>query len=374
MYLSFSAERIRHVLILLSMCCYLLLLGWSTTPPAIVDTTNLSDHRCYNSLAVPGVKLKDHTLFQYEDYYYIASINVPLPENDYTKEKNFLYARTTDFCTWELLGTILEPGQPGDPDEFRIWAPHVFHENGTYYMFYTGVNRNIAQTTMLATSTNPADPTSWQRHGAVFRPTHSDTTYPGPNEWSDNRDPMILAHNGRYFMYYTARHHDRGVVALAVAEDLHGPWTDIGAILRAAPGNWPESPYVIHQHDTFYLYYNGSGSDSGQRWHAATTPYGPWRPAVREPVGWAYDFYNDDQTWLASYLLGNGREIQVSPIAWNTNNQPATPRIVQVARLYMPVAIRTPTPAPQPNAPRFCKLKPICTLTTPWLPRFAAAE
>lgn len=322
--------------------CVGLLLGGEVVVaqmPYPAEVAQSSNERCYDGLSVPGVKLKDHTLFYYDGYYYVASINVPLPEADDTKEQDFIYARTADFCSWDVLGTILGIGDPGDPDEFRIWAPYVFHEGDTYYMFYTGVNRNIAQSTMLATSTNPADLQSWVRHGEVFRPDHHDTVYGGAERWSDNRDPMVLKYNNRYYMYYTSSQEGGGIVGLAVANDLMGPWQDLGAILEGAPGNWPESPFVVAHNDYFYLYYNGSGSDSGQRWHYSFSPFGPWREAVREPIGWAYDFYYEGDEWLASYLVGNGREIQVSPVEWDTSVRPAIPQVTTVSQVYIPLLL-----------------------------------
>ncbi len=138
----------------------------AASEPSVFPSDTETD-ACFNPLKLEHTRLKDHTLFFYDNFYYIASIHLPRSEGQF-KDRHFVYARTRDFCTWEDLGIILEPGPKGAPDEGGIWAPYVIREGDTFFMFYTGFNRNVAQSIMLATSTNPADPKSWMRRGLVF--------------------------------------------------------------------------------------------------------------------------------------------------------------------------------------------------------------
>lgn len=312
-----------------------LLLGATPAPPARVAPAA----PCATPLSIPGVRLKDHSLFAFDGFFYLVAIRIDLPNTDGRGELSFAYARTHDFCAWEELAAPLRHGDPGDPDEAYIWAPHVIAVGDTFYMYYTGVNRQIAQTIMLATSTNPADPQSWQKQGAVFRPHHPDAVYPGPQAWSDCRDPMVLAHQGRYYLYYTGANRAGPIVGLAVADAPAGPWYDLGAVYAAAePGRLPESPYVVEQAGLFYLFYNASGPGaSGTRWRWSTSPFGPWQPAVDQPRGWAYDFFRADQGWLATYLLGNGEAIAIAPIRWRGAGLHAWPQIGE--RIYLPIGL-----------------------------------
>ncbi|NJK78822.1 MAG: family 43 glycosylhydrolase [Chloroflexaceae bacterium] len=211
---------------------------------------------CRTPFALPAVKLKDHSLFFFDGWYYLVAIRIDLPAVDDRGELTFAYARTRDFCTWEELAAPLRHGAPGDADESYIWAPHVVLVGETFYMYYTGVNRNIAQSIMLATSTNPADPQSWTKQGVVFRPQHPDAVYPGPTHWADCRDPMVLAYNGRYYLYYTGVNRHGPIIGVAVADAPAGPWRDLGAVYQSAAGAVPESPYVIEQAGVYYLFYN----------------------------------------------------------------------------------------------------------------------
>ena len=111
--------------------------------------------------------LKDHSIFWYAPYYYIVSNLIP-------GENRFAYARSKDLCSWEVLPPILNARIRGSWEESSIWAPFVLEEDGVFYMYYTGVNFNFTQSIMLATSTNPADPASWQSQGMIFQPSHGE--------------------------------------------------------------------------------------------------------------------------------------------------------------------------------------------------------
>ncbi|MBX0329941.1 hypothetical protein K2Z83_19940 [Oscillochloris sp. ZM17-4] len=306
------------------------------SPPPLAP----AELRCHTPFTLPQVKLKDHSLFAFDGWYYLVSISIDLPAPDDRSELQFAYARTQDFCAWEALASPLRHGAPGDADEAYVWAPHVISVGGTYYMYYTGVNHQIAQSIMLATSTNPADPQSWQKQGVILRPDHPGAVYPGPAQWSDCRDPMVLAYGGRYYLYYTGADTSGPIVGVAVADGPAGPWSDLGAAyIPPAAERVPESPYVVDQDGVFYLFYNATGpTDNGARWRWAVSPLGPWQPGARVGVGWAHDFYHDQAGWLVSYLTGNGAAISVDQLRWRRPGPLAMPQVG--AQLYAPLVIR----------------------------------
>ena len=136
--------------------------------------------------------LKDHHIFWYDGFYYLISIYLS-PENQ------FAYGRSTDLCTWQELASVLPQRISGAWDEAAIWAPFVYEESGVYYLYYTGVTYAVAQSIMLATSTNPADPASWQEQGVIFQPTHPGKVWGGFNTWSDCRDPTMVKVGSIYY-------------------------------------------------------------------------------------------------------------------------------------------------------------------------------
>jgi len=169
--------------------------------------------------------LKDHTLFRYDSFYYIASIYLP-------GETQFAYGRSQDLCTWEELPPILDIRTVGTWDEFRIWAPHVIIKDDTYYLYYTGVTNDFTQSIMLATSTNPADSLSWQIHGMIFQPDHDQMIWQ-VETWADCRDPMVILIDQTYWLFYTGRDVTGGIIGAATSSTPIGPWTDQGALINA---------------------------------------------------------------------------------------------------------------------------------------------
>jgi beta-xylosidase len=140
--------------------------------------------------------LKDHHVFQHNGYYYIVSIYLP-------GEKQFAYARSLDFCTWEDLGPILTASSSDGWESLAKWAPFVLEEDGVYYMYYTGVTESYTQSIMVATSSNPADPNSWTQKGMIFQPSHDNMIWQA-GRWADCRDPTVIKIDNLYYMLYTS--------------------------------------------------------------------------------------------------------------------------------------------------------------------------
>lgn len=256
--------------------------------------------------------LKDHTLFLYDGYYYLMSTYLPW-------EDRFAYARSLDLCNWEIQQPVLRQRAWGAWDEWRIWSPFVYEEDGTYYLYYTGVTRNFTQSIMLATSTNPADPQSWEPVGMVFQPDHPGMIWRSWR-WGDCRDPMVIKVGDVYHLFYTGRDRYGGIVGFAVADSPQGPWFDWGAMIPPDPVRMPESPAVVRINRRFYLFYNES--NVGEVLRVSRGPAGPWSAAHPFPLGWAHEFWQDRSGgWYASYLTDH--TITIAPLAWTDSRRAA---------------------------------------------------
>jgi hypothetical protein len=283
-----------------------------------------------------GFGLKDHTLFWYGGLYYIASIYL----GQDGIEDRFAYAASPDLCQWNDLGGILMQRPFGDWDEYRIWAPYVFEEGGVYYMFYTGVTHAFAQSIMLATSLNPASPSSWERQGVAFQPTHSKSVWGGFDTWSDCRDPTVVKIENSYYMYYTGRDTDGGIVGLATASSLLGPWTDWGAVVTTSV-SMPESPTMAVHDKLYYLFYNDAGeAGSGEVYHFGPTPAGPWSEAYAFRPGWAHEVWmGQDGMFYTSYLTDY--TITIRRLTWDEFYEPPRPFIGEaVFHVLVPLVLR----------------------------------
>jgi len=141
--------------------------------------------------------LKDHHIFWYDGYYYLVSTYVPLEDNNLLAQTKFAYARSIDLCAWEDLSPILDSGANGVWD--AIWAPYVLFDDGTYYLYFTGVTNQLTQRISLATSTDPSNPNSWQvQEDVVFKPDHPGMVWED-GMLADCRDPTVIKVENVYY-------------------------------------------------------------------------------------------------------------------------------------------------------------------------------
>jgi len=249
--------------------------------------------------------LKDHSIFIYDGYYYLISIYVPLDTDDpLAQQDRFAYARSTDFCTWEELGFVLwlENRVPGIWEKVSIWAPYVFEEDGTYYLFYTGVTQDVTQSILLSTSSDPSDPSSWQPGVMIFQPDHPDMVW-DDEEWADCRDPMVIKYDDSYYLYYTGLDKDGGIIGVAESPSLMGTWSDKGSITEPDPTTMRESPFVLFRDGINYLFYNLQ---------------------IALPPGWANEFFSGmDGKIYSSYLTDF--TVTISPVSWDYSFPPPHP-------------------------------------------------
>ena len=258
--------------------------------------------------------LKDHTVFWYDGSYYIVSIFLP-------GETEFAYGRSIDMCSWDVLSPVLSKRIAGTWDEKAIWSPFVYQEQGVYYMYFTGVTTQFTQSILLATSTNPADPASWQPHGVVFQPDHTGMNWLN-GQWANCRDPDVIKVGNLYFLYYTGSDISGGIIGMATASSPMGPWTDWGAILSAPSQSMAmfESPAMFVHDMYFYLAFHDTSN--GERYMIGPSPSGPWTKPYTLSPGWAHEIWiGQDGRTYTSYLTNYS--ITISPLTWDTFFDPA---------------------------------------------------
>ncbi|MET0903165.1 MAG: family 43 glycosylhydrolase [Acidimicrobiales bacterium] len=131
--------------------------------------------------------------------------------------------------------------------ETQLWAPHVVHHDGTYWMYVcAGGAEKTEYRIHLATSD---DAWTWTRHPAS----------PVIVDGYEARDPMVQRVGDRWVLYYTATSEPAGghhVVAAAESDDLvhwsgrHIVYTDPMEGTMAGP---TESPFVVERDGRWYL-------------------------------------------------------------------------------------------------------------------------
>ena len=278
--------------------------------------------------------LKDHHVFWYDGYYYLVSIYVPPGTTDPLAQDRFAYARSADLCEWEDLSPILPTRTPGTLDEAAIWAPFVHYEDNTYYLYYTGVTNDFTQSILLATSTDPSNPQSWQEHPMVFQPDHPDMLWES-GQPSDCRDPSIKKIEAVYYLYYTGRDITGSIIGLATATSPTGPWTDWGSVVQPDPATELESPTIAQYDNAYYLFYNRARE--GEYYRIGGSPAGPWGESLPFQPGWAHEIWqNPASEWLTSYLTD--LTVTIAPLSWDSFYSPPHPFIgFSKHRIFIPL-------------------------------------
>lgn len=281
--------------------------------------------------AEPGGYAVDHALIQKDGLHHLFYIRGTAAGNwpEYPL-CNFGHAVSRDLIHWKTEDPVLQCPADGW-DTYQVWAPYVLERNGTYYMFYTGVNRNVSQAICLATST---DLYNWKRsdQNPVIKPGQWGMW--SADVWSDCRDPMVLNDGGRYYCYYTARRNNaetgqpESCIGISSSEDLLH-WKDEGFIrLSESLGTPPESPFVVKRDGRYYLFY--SNYKYGTVYATSDDPVKGWKelPAdVMTMIGGvsASEIYHDNDKWHISYISHQKNCLhffEIRPLQWDKDGRP----------------------------------------------------
>ena len=200
--------------------------------------------------------------------------------------------------------------------ESHIWAPHVIHHNGVYYMYYAaGTPDHAAYRMHLATST---DLSHWTRSAA--NPLFTDGF--------DARDPMVTRVGPQWVMYYTANSTPTGgnhQVAYRTSTDLvHWSGKQV-AFSHPASGTYggpTESPFVVFRGGWWYL---SICCDAGYKDTRVYRSRDPFRFSVNDLAGridaHAAEIVTEPSgaTWVTGAGWGQGG-LHVAPLSFNSTH------------------------------------------------------
>lgn len=234
------------------------------------------------------------------------------------------HATSTDLVNWEIHAPALTT-QEGEFDNYQIWSPAVVEFEGKYWMFYTGVNFNIAQAICLAVSD---DLYNWERVSGNPILTPGAWCPWDASKWSDCRDSMVFKDDdGTFYMYYCSWFVDtdgagKPAVGTAVSHDfLH--WEDRGPIWLPDVSHAAESPYVIKHNGIYYLFYTNAGS----RHTCYATSDDPLKGWTILPEGRniladtccseVFQYQNKWYFSMASYLGAGEQYLEIAELYWH---------------------------------------------------------
>ncbi|ROR96759.1 beta-fructofuranosidase [Salana multivorans] len=183
------------------------------------------------------------------------------------------HATSTDLRTWSELPDALGPGAVGSWDDLATWTGSVLEESGTWYMFYTGVDRRDGGATQRIGVATSDDLVTWTKHPEPVL-TLDERWYQGrvPGwESIDWRDPWVYwsPEHGEHRMLLTARGtagtvDERGVIGRARARTLLD-WEAIPPALAPREFGHMEVPQLVEERGTWYLSYSVYGDQHSHR-------------------------------------------------------------------------------------------------------------
>jgi len=296
-----------------------------------------SDAQAVEYQPLNNYRPKDFALVEKDGTYHIFGIYVCISQSPPcdTTARGLMHLTSTDLATWTEEGYVVPPGSPGAWDSTDIWAPSVVERDGTYYMFYTGVQTNglglPVQKIGVATST---DLYSWTKSGSNpiidcddFAWAYYDTTV----NTGDNaacRDPNVTwdPDEKQWIMVLSARSEadnsptaHAATVGIATSDDLLN-WNEYG---YHSTTNWylVESPHIHKEGSTWYLMWtdNCSGGKC-LKYATSTTAYSGFSARANiGPVG-ANEYASElvevrSQDYFAR--IGNSNlTIAINPVSW----------------------------------------------------------
>jgi hypothetical protein len=148
---------------------------------------------------------------------------------------------------WQPVGIALMADPAYGETEGGLQAPYVFRRNDRFYMFY-GDWVNIC----LAVS----------RDGKTFTRRLNNQGRSGlfaEKPGTSTRDPMVMAHQGRYYLYYTAVPEGKGAIYCRISADLISWGNSVVVSSGGSAGDGPsdaECPFVFYRtsESAFYLF------------------------------------------------------------------------------------------------------------------------
>ncbi|MGC8890840.1 MAG: hypothetical protein ACP5PC_09170 [bacterium] len=181
-------------------------------------------------------------------------------------------AKSEDLIHWERIGLILDIEERGSWGSGSISGPYIYHEDGTFYLFYVGFPKigyeNGPGAVGLATS---KDLVNWIKHPS--NPILKNVPG-GPWERGGLYKPCVIKVDDLYYLFYNAKDreespwHER--IGLAFSKDfLYWEKYKGNPVLDNGPeGTWDSitvgDPYIVKFDDTWYMFYYGFDGKKAQ--------------------------------------------------------------------------------------------------------------
>lgn len=218
-------------------------------------------------------QIGDPTIIRVGDEYHLFAEMAPLEVEPGARGVRVVgHAVSRDLFAWEELPPAIECGPPGSFDAHNIYHMDVLVHEGTWYVFYTGLDvGGPGEQQSIGLATSP-DGITWRKHpgNPILRadPRWYEPAIPREATYQEKdfgrlwfRDPCVVRDpaSGRWQMIVVARdaarHPDvRGCLARATSDDLLR-WELHGPIFSTGRFHTIETPSLFERDGRWYLIY-----------------------------------------------------------------------------------------------------------------------
>ncbi|MCP4633711.1 MAG: T9SS type A sorting domain-containing protein [candidate division Zixibacteria bacterium] len=246
-------------------------LAYSTDPELMIWTDYESNPILSPEPGVENYVFSPHIFKDGATYYLFYDVSLTVDG----RQRNAYATASAPTGPWTKGQIIIDRGEPGEWDHYRVSEPFVFKDGDTYFLYYmgdhvcSGCNEQIglATTTAALFPLGPEVGGLWTKHGLVL--PHD----PDPLGWDSGltADPSIIKVGDTFYMRYTGSYaNEHWQLGTAWATNPYGHWNrPFGPdIILGPPGSWDDDRLVrgaIHYHNgRYYSPYTGNGGSGYQ--------------------------------------------------------------------------------------------------------------
>ncbi len=290
-----------------------------TTDPALLSWTDYESNPVLAPITGENFVFSPH-LFKDGSTYYLF-YDVALSSDS---RQRIAYATApAPTGPWTRGQIVLEMGEPGEWDDYRVAEPFIVKEGDTYYLYHMGNYNSLGDIEQIGVSTTtaalfPLGPEAgglWTKLGVALSPN------PDPGEWDGGlvSNPSVIRFGSVYFMRYSGSIDNVGWRAgLAWATDPSGPFhrTESIDLDIGSPGAWDDVKVLrgaIHYHQgKWYCLYTGGGETTG--WTSYQVGMATANPrSVGDALSFETRTSADGSLWEDWLTIANGDFVQSTP-------------------------------------------------------------
>jgi hypothetical protein len=348
-------------------------LAYSTDPELLV-WTDYESNPVLSPITGEDYLFSPHLFREGGTYYLFYDVALSID----SRQRLAYATATAPIGPWTRGQIILERGDPGEWDDYRVAECFIVKEDDTYYLFYMGNYDSVGNVERIGVATTttglfPLGPETgghWTKQGAVFSP---DTE---PGQWDSGlvSNPSIVKLENKFFMRYSGSTNNVDWrVGTAWATDLLGPWhrTSGYEIGPGPSGSWDDDRILrgaIQYHNgKWYSPYSGNDGSGG--WEAYRGGMATADPrAQADSLLFETRSSSDGSTWDEWLPVTNGGLIQSRALRYfqyranfNLSADELSPTLTEVSLTYVrdttpveetPLAVKLHYPFPNPFNPR----------------------